>query len=389
MASAALITTCLQTLIVASAWNSNAPVKDAIDYKISMFAPARGLLAGLNPYNPLSSEYLHTFANGTVASLHTPSILVLSAPATLLPFKIGYFVLVVASALMMWAAVIVLIRPTNNRTLVIAVVTGVLLTMSGPSDEVLRLGQVTAFAVLGLALLLRYPGGWTGAIGLVLVITTPQFGIPLSILFVGLGYWRTIVRAWLVTILLSLPALIVAIAADGFGAFVRGVEANLRDANSSGNATNRLDFVGRFASGNTIVTVLVVLATIGLAWFLWHHKIELTPELAMGIVCFCLLFYFSMPYSLPLALLAGASVIAESQKWHILDWLVLALALLAVPATIVFATPLSRVAGISVGQFWLGFTLLEALVMFGILIVVAQRTISSRRHGGASLVPAG
>lgn len=380
LALAALVVTTIQTLTIASAWNSTtATIKEAIDYQISMWSPTHGLLAGFNPYDPAATEYLHEYGHGFVASLHAPSLLILSAPATLLPFKIGYLVFVVASCLMIWAAVIIVVAPTDRRSLIITVVAGTLLTVTGPSNEMMWLGQVTAFAVLGLALLIRYPKTWVGAIGVALIMTTPQFGVPLSIVFLGLGYWRSIARGWLITLVFSLPALIIAIRASGIVVFVRGVLANLQQANGPANAVNRIDFVGRFASGNAVLALAIFLMTVGVALLLRWRKIELTPTIVLATACWYLLCYFAMPYSIPLVLLAGVAQVASERHWRLLEWLVITLAVLTIPATLVLAAPISHQLRISVGQFWLLFTTAETGMFTVILVVAAWQVITRSR----------
>ncbi|MEI6623500.1 MAG: glycosyltransferase family 87 protein, partial [Actinomycetes bacterium] len=294
---AAALTTTVQAFVMASSLSRPAAMfGSALDYRISVWGPLRGLAAGLNPYDPGNVAY-HDSISDTAAALHLPAVLVLSAPTAVFELNTGYLIFAVASCLMMWLAAIILFAPQDRRSVWAAIVGGVLLTVSGPGEEVLRLGQLTAFVVLGLALVIRYPRSWVGAVGFALVLICPQFAIVLAIFLVGLRRWTEVWRGSLVAVVVSLPVVVVAMVEAGSpNDFINGVLRNLQLAGGVGNATNRMDLPGRYSQGSVLWSVVAIVVVCGLSWASYSRRITPNPELWLGVVAVGLIAAFSMPY---------------------------------------------------------------------------------------------
>jgi len=349
----------------------------SFDYKISLWAPTHGLFDGLNPYDPSNLAYTQMF-DVIEAALHPPMVLLLASPTTGFDLNTGYLLFVLVSSLMMWAAAVIMIPPSDRRSTIAVVVTGLLLTVSGPGDEVLRLGQVTAFVVLGLALTLRFSKTWWGAFGVALVLVSPQFGLVVSVALLALRHFRLVLRGWLLAVLLSLPVAIWAVLdAGGIGVFGRGVVGNLRNAGGLGNALNRMDLPGRLGQGAPLWSLAGVVGVLVFAWILHSRRPDLNDEVALGIVALALVCVFSMPYYLPVALLVGASALWAAKHWRVVEWITAVMITLTIPAALWICVPLGRLVGIPAVRYWAFLTYIEGLLLLAIVVGVGIRIVRS------------
>lgn len=388
LVAATLITTALQVLATARSYASSTYITTAHDYLNVLWAPTRGLLHGLNPYDPQSSEYLTLVGVKTgSAALHTPSILIAALPSTLLPERAGYLLFVAACCLMLWAALAIVVLPhpmaRTKRGVWITVLIGVVLTMGGPAEELLQLGQVSSFVVLGFALVVRYPSAWPGVVGVLLVSTTPQFAIPFTILLFALGCRRVVVLGWVASLLLSIPAVAIAMsAAGGIAPFAQGLILSLEGVNSPGNASNRVDIPGRYGEGSLVLTLIALALTLSLAWWLARNRsslslidLKISNVIYLGMVTFCLIGFYSMSYNLTVAIVAGAPLLVANRNWRPLEWLVVAVVAGSIPIALPILLPAADLLGTSAGNIWQGLLALEGCLLFAIFLVVARRCV--------------
>lgn len=355
----------------------------AMDLRIILWAPLHGLAAGFNPY-AASSGYLTTYGVDVPATLHAPSLLVLTAPAMTGDLGSAYAVMTVVSVAVLWLAAAIAVPPTSYRSATVTVVLGALLTMSGPAQESLLLGQVTPFVVLGLALVVRWPHRWPAVVGVALLCTTPQFALPASILLLGLGVRRAVLWGWLATAVLSLPMLAWSASnAGGVGPLVRSLVTSLGLSDATGNATNRVDVAGAYADGGTAVTVLLLLATVAGAVLAHRRGLVLTPVTALVLTSWCLLAVYSMPYSLCLALLVAVPVVAAGRRGSV-EAFTLGLIALCCVAALPVSSQLADLTGLAVGRVWLLLSLGYQIMLVG---VVASGAARIARSSPAAVAP--
>lgn len=383
MALTALLVTALQTLYCWRAIATGNPLfSAAMDYNISVSAPVHGLLAGLNPYDPSSVEYANQF--GTVAAaLHSPLVLLASAPAAVFALHPGYLIFTAVSCLMMWVAAWILITPASRGGVVAVIAVGALLSVAGPAMQVQLLGQLTAFVVLGVALALRYPNSWAGAAGVALTLICPQFGIGFAMLFVALRFGRTVWRAALITVAASLPIVVPAVVFGGGPAeFVRAIRENLAYAGGSENAFNRMDIPGLVGGGSLTWMAGGLILLLAAAVCIRMAHLQLTPALGLGAVALCLISSFSMTYYLPIMLAAAAWYLWQVRTGQpgnsdavlaALSWAMIAACL---SASLWITIPLSQVTPLAPIDFFGVLRLVAPLLM--ILMVLRSAILAAR-----------
>ena len=349
---------------------SVAPLRD---YKMVVWSPVRGLLAGFNPYDPMATEYFNQFGNGTTG-LHPPSLWLVTSPLMIAPPDVSYVMFVVLSVLAMWGAALLLIPPVDRRALIWVVVAGFVLVFSGPGGEMLLLGQVVPFIVLGLALVLRSRGSWAGAVGVAALMINPQFGLGFCLLLWPLGFRKDVIRGLILTAVLSLPVAVLAIVnAGGPVAFMHSIGRELKFLDGPGNAINRLDLPGRYATGSLLVSLLGIGVVVLGAWWLFRTRPAMSDELALGMASLLLLVGYSMPYNLPVVIAVGLAVLYRATRWGSVEWVTAGLIVLSV---LVSLPPLEWVTGmldVSIGAVWLAFTLLAGVLLIAIVVSVATR----------------
>ena len=193
---------------------------DGHDFIYSVWAPIRGLLSGLNPYDPANTDYFRRYEVPVVAGLYTPAALLLYAPLALLSRSRAAEAITIINAALIWLGVLLLIPPRTVRGCLLAGVVGALVIASAPAAHTIELGQLSAMAFAGLALFvasLRSGAGamWLPSIGIVLVALKPQSGIPVLVALAVLGYWQVLARAAAVLVITSVPGALLFMTAAG------------------------------------------------------------------------------------------------------------------------------------------------------------------------------
>jgi len=244
---------------------------DGHDFVNNVWAPIHGLLAGHNPYDPADIEYHLRYQVPVVAGLYLPTALLVHASLALVSQSRSADVMALLDAALIWFGVLVLIPPRTSRRCLVAGTAGALLILSAPAQDTIFLGQLSAEAFAGLALLVaslrKDPSAtWLPAIGVTLVAMKPQSAIPILVALAVLRCWRLLGRAAAILVVTSLPgALLFMRAAGGPSAMFRTVAANLNhlsqlppnDLINPGNI--RIDALG-------ILSHLHGLALTGLGW---------------------------------------------------------------------------------------------------------------------------
>jgi hypothetical protein len=279
------------------------------DYRLILWAPWHGLLAGFNPYAG-APGYLSSFQVDLPASWHAPWVLLATAPVTSLPYTVGLAVWIGASEAMLWAAAWVMIPPTTWRRAGTCVALAALLAVSGPAIMMLRLGQVTAPSVLGLALIMRWPRSAWAVVGVVLLTINPQFGLPMGLLLAGLGYWRPVATGWVIAAAASVPVVVWAGINGGLPSLLTSPEAGIA-------SDQRVDAAGMVMGHGSVGAAVGVVLTACLAWVLRRRLVELSTALAFTLTAWCLVAVYSQPYSLLYALLLALPVVlsAGRERW--------------------------------------------------------------------------
>jgi hypothetical protein len=307
------MTTAVQALRARAAFDDPQPiVTPGLDFHTLVWAPVRGVLAGFNPYQtPADPEYLARFGPALPSSPRPPSLLLLEAPLALPTSPVGFVGSVVLHCLLLWAGMVLLSRARTRHELLLLAVLGSAVVLSGPADMMLGLGQVSAWAVLGVGLMLRYPHGWWGGVGLSLVLVVPQFGLGLSVLLLALGQLGLVARGWAVMIVLSLPALVPSVlAAGGADEFVASALRNITLQSTPGNAVNRIDIGGLLTQAPGLALGLGVAAILACAVFLALVRPPLDHVLLLALSCLLVVSFYGMPYHLPIPLaLAVAAIV--------------------------------------------------------------------------------
>jgi hypothetical protein len=293
------------------------------DFRIGAWAPVRGLLAGYDPY-AADPAYLQQYGVAFPASFHPPWLLLVLAPAALLSFTAGLAVVVVLSVAASWTAAVLVVPPVDRRDLVGCVALGLLLTLTWPGSSGARLGQVAWLAVLGLALVMRSTRAWRGTAGVALLTVHPTFALPFSLLMLGVGRTRAVVRGWLLAVALSVPVLLLAThAAGGFGELLDAVVTGLRDPSAHGLA-NRVDLVGRVAGGSLVWTALALVVTGGIGWMAHRSRVAAGPVALLWGVTWSLALFYAQPYDLGLLVLASFPVLWRAPRRRLLEWVLVA-----------------------------------------------------------------
>ena len=244
---------------------------DGHDFVHNVWAPIRGLLVGYNPYDPTEVAYFQHYRVPVMAGLYVPAALALHAPLALLSPARCADVIALLNASLLWLAVLLLIPPRSARHCLVAGVAGTLLVASSAAQDTIFLGQLSGWALAGLALLVatlgRRPSAiWLPALGATLVALKPQSAIPTLVALGALGYWRVLGRTALILGLASVPGAVLFIRAAGSPASIlRTVGDNLALVSrlppvDLANPTNlRIDALG-------IVSQLHGPALTGLGW---------------------------------------------------------------------------------------------------------------------------
>jgi hypothetical protein len=206
---------------------------DGHDFIYNVWTPIHGLLAGLNPYDPTNAAYFQHYPTLVVAGLYTPTALLLHAPLALLTPSRSADVMAILNVLLIWLGVVLLIPPRTARSCFAAGTAGALLVLSSPAAHTIELGQLSAWAFAGLALvaasLRAHPQAtWLPSIGTTLVALKPQSGIPMLLALALLGSQKVLWRAAAILIVTSIPGMVLFVTAAGsLSAAIRTILDNL------------------------------------------------------------------------------------------------------------------------------------------------------------------
>ena len=275
-----LIAVIVATTVYAARANNN-----GVDFANNVWGPARGLLSGRNPYEPANSSYLRRYDLSLVGGLYTPSVLVLHLPLVALSKSRASDVIAVLDALLVWAGVLLLVRPRSAAGYVVATLLGALLVASAPVQDSVAFGQIAPWAFFGFALLVRTIDApvspWWPALGVVLISLKPQSMVPMFVVLALLAAWGLMSRALALLVATSLPGLALLLHAAGSPAvvghtvrdnlryFAHVPEDDLRDA-----VNNRVDLSG----------VLAHLHGPVLAGFGWDLAVFVTATIVLALL---------------------------------------------------------------------------------------------------------
>jgi hypothetical protein len=315
LASTIVGTTVLQLTRARSALTASDPiVTPGLDFHTLIWAPARGLVAGFNPYEtPANPRYVELFGPALPSSPRPPFLLLLEGPLAIPPTLTGYQGSVILNCLVLWAGMLFLAHPSTSREMLSLAGIGSAVVLSGPADMLLGLGQVTPWAVLGLGLVARRPRSWLGAVGIALLLIVPQVGVGIALLLLVLGRWRLVLAGWVTALALSLPALVPAvIAAGGLTPFTHGLAANIALQSGTANSVNRVD-MGGLVAGTGLVALLPAVVILGVVAIVLHGtRPPLDLTLLLSLVATVTVALYHMPYHLPLLLAVTAAVLVRN-----------------------------------------------------------------------------
>jgi hypothetical protein len=244
---------------------------DGHDFVNNVWAPIHGLLVGYNPYDPTDFAYQLRYHVPVEAGLYLPTALLVHAPLALLSQSHSADVMAVLDVALIWLGVLLLIPSRTSRGCLVAATAGALLVLSAPAQDTIFLGQLSAEAFAGLALLvasLRKDASakWLPAVGVTLVALKPQSAVPIFVALAALQCWKLLARVGAILAATSLPgALLLVHAAGDPSTIIRTITGNLNhlshlppnDLTNPGNI--RIDALG-------IVSHLGGPALTGLGW---------------------------------------------------------------------------------------------------------------------------
>jgi hypothetical protein len=225
------------------------------DFRDTIWAPGHWLLAGGNPYDP--APYLAANPGSQEFDPYAPAWLLLSAALAPLPFTAAAAAYLVLGAVLAVVLIRLLLRWADPRLLALGTPIGLIwLELWSPGRYSLQNGGTLLIFigwVLVMRALVRRQASW-GALGLALVLLKPQFGLPLIVVLLAAGRWRTAVNGLLLLAAASVPALtICVIAAGGPVGFLESIGRLLSYATSADAATgllspfnDRIDLLGLF-----------------------------------------------------------------------------------------------------------------------------------------------
>lgn len=357
-------------------WLSTGPdeqIDAGLDFLSVVWGPLRGVRLGLDPYDPASAEYLQATGVHLFGSVHAPSLLTVLWPLGGLDASTAFLVWSALSGAMMWAAAWLLVRPDGPRPATWTIGLGLLLTVVGAGEYAARLGQVTSFAVLGLALAVRFRGRWPAAVGVACMLVSPQIGVPMSILALADRRTPDVVRGWLLTLVLSLPVLWVVVpAAGGVPAFAAGVARNISWLSGEVNAANRVDLPGVLGLG--AAWTFAALAVVVAAAVAWHRSGLAADEVAvLAAASLSVAAVYAMPYSLTLVLAAAAPVLVVARRWGLVERLAAGLAVLTALQTIAVLGVVAPAIGANVPGLFRLIAGVEGLLLVAIVIAAVVR----------------
>jgi hypothetical protein len=292
----------------------------AYDFASTTWRAVRGLLAGQDVY--ATSAYIPGIGQVTPTGEHLPASLLWQAPFAALPLWPAFLAFDFASIVAIWAAVLIVARPRSPQAALLAAGCGAFAILAGGGPWTLLVGQSTAFALLGLALVVRTPRPWLAALGAMLAASTFQTGIPLALALIALRTWPVVWRAAAMTAAASLPAVVLGIsAAGGLGQYARaftsgalGHLAAIPGERGLAEQPDRIDLgalLHRAGVGSMVAQVAVGVLLLALAlWFLRRlppdlRRLDYPPVLCL-VIAVSLLCAYHQPYDM--LLVSGAVI---------------------------------------------------------------------------------
>ena len=184
-----------------------------MDFASTTWHAVRGLLAGQNVYT--ISTRIPGVGVTWPAGEHMPATLSWQAPFAALPLWAGFFAFDFATIAAIWAAVFILARPRSQQAVLLAAACGAFAILTGGGRWTLNLGQPPGFELLGVAILVRARAPWVAGIGFLLAASTFQTGVPIALTLIALRAWPVVWRGAVLVATLSLPGVVLGIAATG------------------------------------------------------------------------------------------------------------------------------------------------------------------------------
>ena len=172
------------------------------DFHNGVYYPA---LAVREQVSPFGQKYAEEYPISRPMPLHAPYLFALHVPYTWLEVPqadvLHYVVMSLQLLLIAWLAWLVA-RGGGSWLLVLGL--GAVLAASRSGYGTLFTGYLTLELVVGAILALHFADrSWWGTFGFVLCAAKPTYGIPLALLLLARGNWRTVVWGGLVAGLLS------------------------------------------------------------------------------------------------------------------------------------------------------------------------------------------
>jgi hypothetical protein len=256
---AALAFVAVTAWLATSTWDDVTPTRqDAghlTDLRDAVYYPVVALLDGVNPYEP--SDYYRAYPVGQEFPLYSPVHLVIHLPLAAFDLeeaRILFFGFNVVLMVLLAAVALRLAGFRSRADAVLALTT--LLLLSGPGRSDLRNGEPTLLLVLACYLALAATRAQVGrsALGLLVALAKPTFGLPLAIVMLA----RERVRGALLGLAGAIAvSLVVAIPlADAAGSFGNLVDSLRTDYDvTSRSPQSRLGTILRVDAGNTLARV--------------------------------------------------------------------------------------------------------------------------------------
>lgn len=274
------------------------------DFRDAIHTPVVALLDGVDPYD-VDAYRAYDPDIGQAFPVYSPHHLLLSLPLGVLPRTAAgalWWAINVAILLMLSAFVVRQVRPEWGMAGTYGVAAATLL--SNPGRFNFLTGQPTLPLVVGVYGAFTSSNRWLAGGGAALALIKPQLGIPVLVLLVACGRWRTALDGTWLAAAASLPIVIALSISEGsFGNLVRVIRDNLETSLSGDEALSsyRIDLLGMIGREadrqfSTVVTLLVFLALAGFGTWLLRRwgRMDAVALAVVGLIT--LLGLFHLPY---------------------------------------------------------------------------------------------
>lgn len=204
------------------------------DFHNGVYYPA---LAVRDQVSPFGQKFAAEYSVSRPMPLHAPYLFALHVPYTWFDLPLAdllHYLVMSAELLLIAALAWVVAREAWNWPLVFGLAAVLAASRSGYGT--LFTGYMTFELVIGAILALHFADrSWWGTVGFVLCAAKPTYGIPLAILLLARGNWRTVTWGCLVAGLLSAATLSWLLAGMGWEQFLEEIrtaqEAHRADPN--------------------------------------------------------------------------------------------------------------------------------------------------------------